>query len=494
MSFGGILALKGVDFEVRAGEVVGLVGANGAGKSTMMKVVAGAIGDGEYEGTLSVRGEQVAFRSPKDAEKAGIGLVPQEIIGVPNLSVMENIMLERYPRRAGSLIDWEETRAQAQAALSVIGSTVPTDRPFDGISAAAQQMVLLARLVHGSAEVLLFDEPTSSLAPPEVAKLMDVIRAMKAAGKGIVLITHRLAEIFDVCDRIQVFRDGQTVAMFDRDKVTMQEVVASMLGRDLESIFPSRDQAHVGKPLLTVEHAGSAAAGTSTSVEDVSFTLREGEVLGIFGLVGAGRTELVEMLFGIRPCLAGSRVELQGADISRQPTHERVRAGLALITEDRKRNGLVLGMPVHGNLLMASIGRFASRGMRQVEREKGAVLRLVKDLHIRTASPDLPVRNLSGGNQQKVVLGKWLSNEPKVLMLDEPTRGIDVGAKAEVFRILSELTRKGMAVLMISSETAEVASFCDRALVMYRGRVVRELSKAEMDEEALLSAATGLAA
>lgn len=492
VSFGGILALKSVDFEVRAGEVVGLVGANGAGKSTLMKVIAGAIPYGDYEGDLLRFREPLAFRSPKDAEAAGIGLVPQEIIGVPQLSVMENIMLERYPRHPSGRIDWDKVRMEAAAALAAVGATVGLDQQFGSISAAAQQMVLLARLVHGSADLLLFDEPTSSLAPPEVARLMAVIRSLKSAGKGVVLITHRLAEIFDVCDRIHILRDGASVAVFEKDKVKTSEVVTAMLGRDLESIYPHRDRQHLGGTVLRVANAGTA--GGPTAVEDVSFTLRTGEVLGIFGLVGAGRTELVEMLFGVRPSRRGTRIEIDGKNIAWSTPQERVNAGLGLITEDRKRNGLVLGMSVHGNLLMASVGRFASWGLRRSDRERTTVLELIKQLQIKTATPELPVRNLSGGNQQKVVLGKWLSNEPKVLMLDEPTRGIDVGAKAEVFRILSGLTQRGMAVLMISSETAEIASFCDRALVMYRGRVVRELGREEMEESALLSAATGLAA
>jgi ABC-type sugar transport system ATPase subunit len=494
VAFGGIIALKGVDLEVRAGEVVGLIGANGAGKSTLMKVLAGAIPHGSYDGTVFRRDKAVAFCNPRDAEASGIGLVPQEIVGVPHLSVMENILLERYPRKLGGWIDWARAREEAAAALKAIGAAIPMDTPFDQLSAAAQQMVLLARLIHGSAEVLLFDEPTSSLAPPEVARLMEVIRDMRAAGKAVILVTHRLAEIFDVCDRIQVFRDGQSVAIFDRDDVTMDEVVAAMLGRELASIFPAKGNRKPGRPMLEVRCAAGNSSGAATAVQDVSFTLHMGEVLGVFGLVGAGRTELLEMLFGIRTCLPGSKIEVDGVDISRASTRDRVVAGLGLITEDRKRNGLVLEMSVHGNLLMASINRFAWGGLRNKPRERETVLDFIEKLNIRTATPELPVRNLSGGNQQKVVFGKWLSNRPKVLLLDEPTRGIDVGAKAELFRILSDLTSEGMAILLISSETAEIASFCDRALVMYRGRIARELTGQNMNEASLLTAATGLAA
>jgi ribose transport system ATP-binding protein len=323
---------------------------------------------------------------------------------------------------------------------------------------------------------------------------MEVIRDMRAAGKAVILVTHRLAEIFDVCDRIQVFRDGQSVAIFDRDDVTMDEVVAAMLGRELASIFPAKGNRKPGRPMLEVRCAAGNSSGAATAVQDVSFTLHMGEVLGVFGLVGAGRTELLEMLFGIRTCLPGSKIEVDGVDISRASTRDRVVAGLGLITEDRKRNGLVLEMSVHGNLLMASINRFAWGGLRNKPRERETVLDFIEKLNIRTATPELPVRNLSGGNQQKVVFGKWLSNRPKVLLLDEPTRGIDVGAKAELFRILSDLTSEGMAILLISSETAEIASFCDRALVMYRGRIARELTGQNMNEASLLTAATGLAA
>ena len=332
VAFGGIIALKGVDLEVRAGEVVGLIGANGAGKSTLMKVLAGAIPHGSYDGTVFRRDKAVAFCNPRDAEASGIGLVPQEIVGVPHLSVMENILLERYPRKLGGWIDWARAREEAAAALKAIGAAIPMDTPFDQLSAAAQQMVLLARLIHGSAEVLLFDEPTSSLAPPEVARLMEVIRDMRAAGKAVILVTHRLAEIFDVCDRIQVFRDGQSVAIFDRDDVTMDEVVAAMLGRELASIFPAKGNRKPGRPMLEVRCAAGNSSGAATAVQDVSFTLHMGEVLGVFGLVGAGRTELLEMLFGIRTCLPGSKIEVDGVDISRASTRDRVVAGLGLIT------------------------------------------------------------------------------------------------------------------------------------------------------------------
>jgi ABC-type sugar transport system ATPase subunit len=494
VAFGGIAALKGVDLEVRAGEVLGLVGANGAGKSTLMKVLAGAIPHGAYGGTVYRGGRPVAFRTPRDAEAAGIGLVPQEIVGVPHLSVIENILLERYPRRRGGWIDWVRARQEAAASLEAIGSTVPLDSPFDQISVAAQQMVQLARLIHGSADVVLFDEPTSSLAPPEVAILCDVIRRMRGEGRGVVLVTHRLGEIFEVCDRIQVFRDGKSVAVLDRGSAAPEAVVTAMLGRALAAIYPAPRPHPAGAPILEVRNASGIASGTSTAVHGVTFTLRRGEILGIFGLVGAGRTELLELLFGIRASLPGSSVRLDGVELRGRSTHQRVQAGLGFVTEDRKRTGLVLRMSVHGNILMASIDRFARRGLREPVREHRAVADLIVQLGVRTASPELSVQSLSGGNQQKVVLAKWLSNQPKVLLLDEPTRGIDVGAKAEVFRILSQLAENGLAILLVSSETAEITSFCDRALVMYRGAVVRELAGTAMTEAALLGAATGLAA
>jgi ribose transport system ATP-binding protein len=494
VAFGGIAALKGVNIVVRPGEVLGVVGANGAGKSTLMKVLAGAIPHGAFTGTVLRRSRPVAFRTPRDAEVAGIGLVPQEIVGVPHLTVAENILMERYPRSRSGLIDWARVREEAGAALAAVGSTVSLDARFGLISAAAQQMVQLARLIHGSAEVLLFDEPTSALAPPEVAILCDVIRRMRDEGRGVVLITHRLAEIFEVCDRIQVFRDGQSVAIFEPARTTREAVVAAMLGRELATVYPESRRHTVGEPVLEVENASGMPSGTSTAVDNASFTLRKGEILGIFGLVGAGRTELLELLFGIRRNLSGTSIRLSGRQLAGCATHERVMAGLGLVTEDRKRTGLVLGMSVHGNILMASLDRFANRGIRDHSRERRAVLEFIRELAVRTASPYLAVQHLSGGNQQKVVLAKWLSNRPKVLLLDEPTRGIDVGAKAEVFRILSDLAAEGMAIVVVSSETTEITSFCDRALVMYRGRIVTELSGAEMDETALLTAATGLAA
>jgi ABC-type sugar transport system ATPase subunit len=494
VTFGGIAALKGVNLEVRAGEVLGLVGANGAGKSTLMKVLAGAIPHGAYRGTVYLRGEPVAFHTPRDAEAVGIGLVPQEIIGVPHLTVTENILLERYPRTRAGWIDWARAREEAAAALRAIGSGVPLDSPFDNISTAGQQMVQLARLIHGSAEVVLFDEPTSSLAPPEVATLSDVIRRMRNEGRGVVLITHRLGEVFEVCDRIQVLRDGRSVAMFDRASATREAVVAAMLGRELARIYPAARAGRVGAAMLEARNVSGTASGSVTAVRDVTFTLRRGEILGLFGLVGAGRTELLELIFGIRTAVSGSSIKLDGAELNGKPIPVRVLAGLGFVTEDRKRTGLVPGMSVHGNILMASVDRFARRGVRDRDRERRVVLDLIRQLAVQTASPDLSVQSLSGGNQQKVVLAKWLSNEPKVLLLDEPTRGIDVGAKAEVFRILTHLAEGGLAILLVSSETAEITSFCDRVLVMYRGAVVRELAGEAMTDAALLGAATGLAA
>jgi ABC-type sugar transport system ATPase subunit len=317
---------------------------------------------------------------------------------------------------------------------------------------------------------------------------------MRDEGRAVVFITHRLAEVFDVCDRIQVLQDGRSVQTFHTDATSGEEVVRAMLGREMTTIFPHRVARRRGRPLLEVENVGGSAPAASMSVKGITFTLHEGEILGLFGLVGAGRTELLNLLFGIDRCLPGSSVRVDGVEVAGKGPHEIFEAGMGFVTEDRKRTGLVLEMSVHANLLMASLDRLSWHGLVQSHRERGIVLQLIEALGIRTAGPDLPVRNLSGGNQQKVALGKWLSRHPKVLLLDEPTRGIDVGAKAEVFRILAELAAKGMAILLVSSEAAEIMSFCDRALVMYRGAVVSELQRQDLTEATLMQSATGLAA
>lgn len=492
--FGGIAALKGVDIDVRPGEVLGLVGANGAGKSTLVKVLAGAVPSGSYEGTLLRRGQHVAFGSPRDAEAAGIGIVPQELVGVPELTVVENIVLGRYLTTREGLIDWAACRAAAEAAVSAIGTSLPLDSRFVELSAASQQLVQLARVIHAAADVVLFDEPTSSLSPPEVAELFAVVRRMRNEGRAIVLITHRIAEIFEVCDRVQVLHDGSTAGIFQVATSSTAEIVRAMLGQEIAAMYPRTGDRRQGRAIFQVRSVSGLATTTSTAVHKVTFDIHEGEILGLFGLVGAGRTELLDLLFGIRPSLAGGSVVVDGKDVTNRSSHDRLNAGLGLVTEDRKRTGLVLGLPIHTNILMASLGQFARLGVMQGGRERAAASRLAGSLEIRTPSLDALVSSLSGGNQQKVVLAKWLTRKPRVLLLDEPTRGIDVGAKAEVFRILADLARNGMAILFVSSEVEEVAGFCDRALVMYRGAIVSTIERAQITEESLMRAATGVAA
>ena len=485
-SYPGVQALSGVDFDVRSGEVHALVGENGAGKSTLVKILAGAVT--ADAGTIEIAGQPVKITSPRQAEHYGISIIYQEFNLVPSLSVAENVMLGREPVR-GISIDWAAMRATTQGVLARLGVTLPVDAEVRTLSVAQQQMVEIAKALSVNARVIVMDEPSAALTGQEVDKLFDIVRALKAEGVGVVYISHRMEELFEIADRVTVFRDGRHVQTGDVKDYTADDIIRLMVGRSLEAHFPTlppdppRD-----RPALSVRGATSPGR-----LDDVSFDLYPGEILGIAGLVGAGRTSLLRAICGADRLPYGT-IELEGHALHLRGPHDAIAAGLALVTEDRKAQGLVLGMSVRENVTLPHLSDFTHAGRVDKREEREAVAKLAADLRIRTPSIEQLARNLSGGNQQKVVLAKWLLEKARVICFDEPTRGIDVGAKAEIYELMVGLCRAGTSILMASSELPEVLGMSMRVAVMHKGRIVHVFARGEATQESVIRFATGTAA
>jgi D-xylose transport system ATP-binding protein len=487
--FGGVVALAGVTFDLRAGEVHALCGENGAGKSTLIKVLSGVHPHGSYEGTVRVDGHEAHFRSVRDAERAGIAVIHQELALVPELSVAENLFLGRPPRRRG-LVDWPRMHRDARALLERVGLTVAADQPVGTLGVGQQQLVEVARALGKATRVLILDEPTAALSSQEVEVLVDTVTELARGGMACVYISHRLEEVFRIADRITVLRDGESIATKRRADTDRDEVIHHMVGRPLGDLFPRRPTP-VGEPLLEVRDLAVAPhRGAPPRLRDLTLEVCRGEVLGVGGLMGAGRSELLLHLFGAWGLRMGGEVRLEGRPLHAGPS-TCLRRGLALVTEDRKRHGLVMEQSVGFNLSLASL-RSVRRGIRvDPLREHGRNARVVASLGIRTPDLDAPVRTLSGGNQQKVVLGKALLTEPHVVLLDEPTRGIDVGAKLEVYELVNRLTAEGKAVVLVSSELPELMGMSDRIVMLHEGRIGGAFSREEATPQRLLAAAMG---
>ena len=478
-AFGPVQVLRGVDFELRAGEVHALMGENGAGKSTLMKILTG-----QYrpdQGEIQVDGQATTISSPTDAEKQGIAIIHQELNLIPNLTVAENLFLGRELRRFG-VLQQRAMRAKARQWLARVGmQALSPDAKVDTLSVGQQQMVEIAKALAQDARVLIMDEPTAALTDRETTTLFALIRELRKSGTGIVYVSHRMEEIFALCDRLSVLRDGQFVGVRDVAGLDLDEVVRMMVGRSLEARFPSR----AAKP----GHVRMAVHGLGDDyLRDISFDVRAGEVLGVSGLMGAGRTELARLLFGLRKPRSGS-ITLDGKPLTVRNPVQAIDAGLGFVTEDRKGQGLVLDLSLRENISLAHIP--SRLGVIDRGRERKQARELIEQLHIRTRDMELDVRALSGGNQQKVVLAKWLALNPSVLLLDEPTRGVDIGGKAEIYQIINRLAEQGVAIVMISSELPEVLAMSDRILVMHEGRATALLEAADTSQEEIMRAATG---
>ena len=481
--YGGVHALRGARLAVRAGEVHALVGENGSGKSTLLKILSGQIQ--ADAGTITLDGRPAGFRTPTDALRAGIATVTQETTLAPDLSVAENVFLGHRMAKRGPVIDWRSTRRGALAALRRLGLDVDPSLPVRRLRPDQQQMVEIARALSIDARVLILDEPTSSLTDDEVAALFGLVRKLREHDVATIFVSHRLKEVFDHVDRDTVLRDGRTVAEAPIAELDRAKLIHLMVGRALEEMEPPAVQERDGAAALRVR--GLTLPG---GFAEVDLEVAPGEIVGLAGLVGAGRSELLEALFGLHRPSAGV-VEVNGTEVAFKHPRQSISHGMAFVPADRKLHGLVLEMSVHENLVMASTARL-SRVRRPAGRRELPIVRSSFDgMHIRAPSSRVAVATLSGGNQQKVVLGKWLATEPRILMLDEPTRGVDVGAKSEIYRLLFDVAQSGVGILVSSSENPELLTLCDRVIVMFRGRVAAELSRDEATEARIAHFAGG---
>ncbi|HEY3665947.1 MAG TPA: sugar ABC transporter ATP-binding protein [Polyangiaceae bacterium] len=490
--FPGVTALGGVSFELRPGEVHALCGENGAGKSTLIGVLSGIHPHGSYEGALLAKGHELQLASIRDAEVAGIAVIHQELALVGEMTVAENLFLGRAPQRRG-LIDWDTLYSQAASVLRSANVALDPTTVVRELGVAERQLVEIAKALSKAPEVLILDEPTAALSNDEVQRLLDVVRELKARGIAAIYISHKLEEVFAVADRITVLRDGKSVVTVPTSSTTPEAVIKDMVGRPIAELFPKRVSTR-GDVLLSVSDLSVAPRrGAPSRLQQLSFEVRAGEVLGIGGLMGAGRSELLLHLFGAFGVRLAGRVALLGRDFSTPSPARALARGLALVSEDRKRYGLFLDAPIGFNLSMSSWPRLAAHGLIDQSAEITRSQQLFSWLRVKAPSLETPVRSLSGGNQQKVVLGKALMTEPKVLLLDEPTRGIDVGAKLEVYELVNRLCSEGKAVILVSSELPELLGMSDRIMMLAGGRSGGTFLSADATQERLLSAALGRA-
>jgi ribose transport system ATP-binding protein len=486
-SFPGVQALDGVDFEVAAGEVVALIGENGAGKSTLMKILCGAYR--KDAGRIFLHGQETEIESPHHAQQLGIAIIYQEFNLTPNQSAAANIFISREPRQTGlgrflAFVDRRRMEREAQGYLDHVGARVPATALIRNLSVAQQQMVEVAKALAVDARIIIMDEPTSALGEDEVETLFEIIGTLKQQGIAIVFISHRLEEILRIADRVVILRDGQRVGGLPITDATPDRMIRLMVGRELTEMF-HKVKAEIGGPLL--EARGLTRRGV---VEDVSFVLKRGEILGFAGLVGAGRTETARLLFGADRKDAGE-IWMDGKLVHINSAVDAVAAGLGFVPEDRGLQGLVLKLPVAENIVLPILNSHARAGWVDRRALRDTAASYVDRLNIRTPHLRQKAMFLSGGNQQKVVLAKWLASQPKVLILDEPTRGIDVGAKAEVHALMSDLAQMGMGIIMISSELPEILGMSDRILVMHEGRVAAILDRSEATQEKIMACASG---
>jgi rhamnose transport system ATP-binding protein len=482
-SFAGVQALRGVSFDLRPGEVHALVGENGAGKSTLIKVITGA--HRPDAGTIEIEGRAVAHNSPLRSRALGIAAIYQQPALFPDLSVAENMALGFETGGLWRLIDWKGRRARAKELLDRIGAAIDPDAPVSDLTMPEQQMVEIAKSLGGRAKVLIMDEPTASLPEHEVENLFRVVRELKAQGVGIVYISHRLDELHALADRVTVLRDGQTVATRPMKEVERSELIRLMVGREISAIFPKREVKQ-GEVVLETRGLDCRESG----VRGVSLSIRAGEILGLAGLVGAGRTELARVLFGLTPA-SGGEILLGGRPATVRTPSEAVDLGIAYVPEDRRRHGVILDLSIAANTTLAVLRRISKGGFLDFARERQLAAAYVDRLAVKTPSIDTPAGNLSGGNQQKVALSRWLATEPRLIILDEPTQGIDVGAKSEIHKLMVDLAERGMAILMISSELPEALGMSDRIGVMRGGALVGMLGRAEATQERVMALALG---
>jgi D-xylose transport system ATP-binding protein len=489
--FPGVKALDGVTFDLYEGEFHSLVGENGAGKSTLMKTLSGVYPYGTYGGDIVIDGEVRQFKTIRDSEKAGVAIIFQELSLVKEITVAENIFLGREPSKFG-LINWSELYQKATKLLKDLHLPIDPRTPVGNLGIGQQQLVEIAKALSQDAKILVLDEPTAALTESEVETLFTILRKLKERGVGMIYISHKLDEVFAMSDRITVLRDGKTVGTEPALALDKNKVIALMVGREVGDIFPQTSH-DFGETAMEVRNLTAYDLDNPNKklVDNVSFSVRKGEVLGISGLMGAGRSELLMSIFGAWQGKSAGEILVEGRPVSIDSPSEAIKNGIGFVTEDRKRYGLLLEQPILDNMTLAGLKQISGAFLTHRSRETVAAKKAMKSLKVKANSPITVAGTLSGGNQQKVVLGKWLLTNPKVLFLDEPTRGIDVGAKQEIYSEINKLAKEGLAIVMVSSELPEVLGLSDRVLVLHEGRLTGEFSKIEATPEKVMAAATG---
>jgi D-xylose transport system ATP-binding protein len=489
--FPGVRALDGVSFTLEAGEFHALVGENGAGKSTLMKVLSGVYPYGSYEGDILIDDSVKHFGSVRDAENAGIAIIFQELSLVKELTVGENIFLGQAPSRFG-VVDWSDLFHRAGKLLRDLHLSIDPRTLVGDLGIGQQQLVEIAKALSKNARILVLDEPTAALTESEVETLFTILRKLRERGVGMIYISHKLDEVFEMSDRITVLRDGRTIETRNAADMTKAAVIAAMVGREVGDIFP-KTQHEFGDVALSIEDltAYSVDAADKKLVDDVSFFVRKGEVLGIAGLMGSGRTEMLMSIFGAWQGKNSRKILIEGREVNVSSPRDAIRRGIGFVTEDRKRFGLILDQTILENMTLAGLRKISGRYLTDSAREAIAVRGPIESLRVKAPSPLTVTNTLSGGNQQKVVLGKWLLTDPKILFLDEPTRGIDVGAKQEIYAEINKLAKEGLAIVLVSSELPEVLGLSDRVIVLHEGKLTGEFIRAEATPEKVMAAATG---
>jgi rhamnose transport system ATP-binding protein len=479
-SFAGVRALVRGELDLYAGEVTALIGENGAGKSTLVKILTGV--HQADEGVIRLNGEPVNIGSADGAGRLGISAIHQEAVVFDDLSVAENIFVADRPRKRG-MIDWATMRSRAKTILAGLDPRIDPAMPMRQLSVAQKHLVQIARALSHEARIVVMDEPTAALSHREVDELFTIVRRLKAEGRAVLFISHKFEEIFDVADRYAVFRDGAAVGQGLIADVTRDQLISMMVGRSVENIFPKID-VPIGEELFRVDHLSRGE-----EFADVSFSLRRGEILGVYGLVGAGRSEVMQAVFGLSRADSGS-VTLDGRALKIHSPEDAIREGIAYVPEDRQIQGAILRFPISSNIVLPSLSRLSHWGFMRPAEERALAAEYVTQLQIKTSGVSQRLEELSGGNQQKVVIAKWLATNPHVLIMDEPTKGIDVGAKTAVYRLMGEMVAQGLGIIMVSSELPEVLGMADRVLVMRRGRIRANFTRAEATPEIIVKAAT----
>ena len=480
-AFGSNQVLEKIDLVIESGQVHALMGENGAGKSTLMNILTGLFP--ATTGTILIDNQEIAFSNPQIAEEAGLSFIHQEMNTWSEMTVLENLFLGRELKTPIGFLDQKAMKLKAQAVFNRLGINIPLDTIISQLSVGQQQMIEIAKSLLSEISILIMDEPTAALTDRETETLFNIISSLKNEGVGIVYISHRMEEIFKITDLVTVMRDGVVVDTKPTAETTPKELVKKMVGREMSDYYPEKN-ARIGDIAFEVDHL------TGDGFEDASFYVREGEILGFSGLMGSGRTELMRAIFGLAKKTSGT-MKIAGDEIDITTPSQAIQRGIGFLTEDRKEEGLILDFSIKDNMTLPSTKDFSKNGFFDEKTSEDFVLKLIERLHIKSGTPQLAVGNLSGGNQQKVVLAKWIGIAPKILILDEPTRGVDVGAKREIYQLINELAERGVPIIIVSSDLPEVLGISDRIMVMHEGQIMGELSKEEATQEKVMQLATG---